>query len=140
MHEAWLRGRRPRKKEVSGRPFRETIIFVIRYFPRVFILAVMLSGCPAQTDPRLDEDPITWGDSLAGSRWSWSDWGGTVLDFVSGTEVSNGTDRYAYTYNKNTREGRIDYYGPFIISADGLTMTFSNIKNYGHSAEFTLIP
>jgi hypothetical protein len=99
--------------------------------------ALSLARCQAQIDPRAEEGPLVPMDSLEGTEWYFSAWGGTALEFISPGEVRNDGVISAYTYNGETRQGEIAGLGPFSISRDGTTMTVF-ITKYGHDANFIL--
>ncbi|MDR1058592.1 MAG: hypothetical protein LBL43_03505 [Treponema sp.] len=104
----------------------------------VLVLCVTaLVRCQAQLDPRADEGPLVPVDSLEGTVWYFSAWGGTTLEFVSPGEARNDGVSSAYTYNGETRSGQIEGLGPFTMSRDGKTMTVF-ITKYGHNADFIL--
>jgi hypothetical protein len=98
---------------------------------------IALARCQAQIDPRAEEEPLVPMDSLEGTEWYFSAWGGSTLEFTSPGEVRNGGDTTSYTYNSETRKGEIKGLGPFSISRDGKTMTVY-ITKYGHDADFIL--
>jgi hypothetical protein len=117
------------------------------------LLLFVLSGCFQQYDPR-DTVPAnpppgtgsTPSDSLKGTVWIWdSPYGMRTLTFhqsaMTVTYLGQDGDDYtvSYTYDDDTRKGRIEYYGEagFEISADYKTMHIIEWKNYGHGCDYT---
>jgi hypothetical protein len=79
-------------------------------------------------------DPvITMNDTLEGTEWYWaSQYGGTMF-FVTRKTIDGGR---GYSYDPATRKGSVDVLGPFFIQENDTHLTFTNIKGYGHTAEF----
>jgi hypothetical protein len=79
-------------------------------------------------------DPIiTMNDTLEGTEWFWaSQYGGTMF-FVTRKTIDGGR---GYTWDPATRKGSVDVLGPFFVQENDTHLTFTNIKGYGHTAEF----
>jgi hypothetical protein len=76
-------------------------------------------------------------DTLIGTEWFWSSsWGDSFLVFMTDSTSINGSYTDWYTYNPQKRTGMVEYMGPFVISEDGLHLTFTNYGGYGHTGDF----
>jgi hypothetical protein len=122
--------------------------------PAALFLSLVFSACLQQYDPRDSEVPSNPPpgnggdslDSLKGTVWVWdSTWGRRMFTFhpseMTVSYLGQDGDDYTepYTYDSNTKTGKIEYYGEagFEISADNRIMHFFEWKSYGHGCDFT---
>lgn len=100
-------------------------------------LTVLCACFEDQIDPRNDKS-FTPIDSLEGTKWRNGEWGESVLDFFSLQYVRSSSAEAMYVYSQTTRQGEIDGYGTFTISADNTVLTVYVIK-YGHDLSYQRI-
>jgi hypothetical protein len=85
------------------------------------------------------DTPVSMAQTLWGTEWYWESIYGGYLTFT--TEKNIGGSIRTYTWDGTAKKGFLEVLGPFFIHDDNPNhLTFTNIKGYGHTAEFFLIP
>jgi hypothetical protein len=86
---------------------------------------------------QLTDTNVTLNDTLAGTEWYWESIYGGYLTFLTDTKIAGSSA--TYTYNPGERQGKMDVFGNFLVTNNDTHITFTNIKGYGHTAEFDLV-
>jgi hypothetical protein len=84
-------------------------------------------------DESLTDTPVTLDHTLKGTEWFWNSQYGGYMVFVTDTQIDGGR---TYTWDPATRKGTVEVLGPFLVTQNDQHITFTNIKGYGHTAEF----
>ncbi|MDR1128132.1 MAG: hypothetical protein LBL20_02380 [Treponema sp.] len=86
---------------------------------------------------QLTDTNVTIATTLAGTEWYWESIYGGYLTFLTETKIAGSSA--TYTWNPGERNGKMDVFGNFIVTNNDTHITFTNIKGYGHTAEFDLV-
>lgn len=86
---------------------------------------------------QLTDTTVTMNETLAGTEWYWESIYGGYLTFLTDTKIAGSSA--TYTYDPGARQGKMDVFGNFLVLNNDTHITFTNIKGYGHTAEFDLV-
>jgi hypothetical protein len=94
-------------------------------------------GFAVEFAEQLTDTTVTLNDTLAGTEWYWESQYGGYLTFLTNTKIAGSSA--AYIYNPGERQGKMDVFGNFVVTNNDAHITFTNIKGYGHTAEYNLV-